>query len=123
MIAEFLIWFSGIAIVFGVPFVTLVYPRQPRWPKLLLGRFLMTLLIVWFLLVIYRCISLPHVVRLAEANGNPRYNQAAISVGYFFFGWFYGVIGAVPSLIILFFIEARAARKLRNQKAQAKPQH
>ena len=123
MIVDYLIWLSGFAIVFGVPFVILVYPRQPRWPKMLLGRFLMTILIVWILLMIHRCISLPHVIRQAEANGHPRYDAAAVNVGYFFFGWFYGIIGALPSLVILFFIEVRAARKLRLQKTQAKSHH
>jgi len=126
MIADFLIWLSGFAIVFGVPFVILVYPSQPPWPKSLLGRFLMAILIVWILLVIHRCISLPHVIRQAEANGKPRYDAAAVNVGYFFFGWIYGVIGAVPSLIILFVIETRAARKLRRQgisDKRSKPRH
>ena len=123
MIADYLIGISSIAIVFGVPFLILVYPGKPPWPKLLFGRFLMIILIVWVLLVLHRCASLPHLIRKAEANGNPTYDGAAVNIAYFFFGWIWGIIGAVPSLVILLIIQARAVRKLRRQKAEAKLHH
>jgi len=115
MIADYLIGISRYAIVFGIPFLILVYPRQPRWPKSIWGRFMIAIFMVWILIVIHRCVSLPHVIRQAEARGNPTYDRAAINVGYFFFGWLYGIIGSLPSLIVLLFLEVRTARKLRRR--------
>ena len=113
MIADFLIGISGFAIVFGVPFVILVYPRQPRWPETLAGRIMMTILIVWILVVIHRVISLPVVRSRAEEQGIPGYDSIPVNIGIYFFGWFLGIMGLLPSLLVRLVLVWKAQQKLQ----------
>jgi hypothetical protein len=104
-IDRILIEFAGMFILFGVPIIVIAYPKFPRWPRSVVGRFVATILVVWFLLIVHRLASLPTLIRDAEAAGNMMYDGVGGNVAILVMGWFMAAIGCVPALILATIIQ------------------
>ena len=95
-----LVEITGMLITFGVPIIIIAYPKFPRWPRSPGGRFVIAILFVWFLLFVHRMVTLPTLIRDAQAAGNIEYDGVGGNVGILFMGWFVAAFGCIPALII-----------------------
>jgi len=118
---------SGLVITFGIPIIVLTYPKFPRWPRSIGARLFLTVLAVWLLLIVHRMASLPTLIRDAEAAGNIMYDGVGGNVAILFTGWFVGLIGCIPALIISGVVgwasKRRMPKPIPATRPQNKPRH
>lgn len=105
---------SQIAVWFGVPFLLLVWPRRPAWPRHLGARIFATVMVVWVALIAHRLLTLPILIEAVRRSGESNYDGVGGNVGIILTGWLFALIACVPCLILRsFFVREKLPTRLR----------
>jgi len=98
-------------IIFGFPLFFLAHKNFPLFPRSLLGKFVLTVFLVWIFSILLRGFSLPYRIRAAEERGDLLHDGVAANAAIFFGGWLFGIIGSIPALIIRAIVSAFQSRQ------------
>ena len=120
----FIINASYLFIIFGLPVVTLLWPKFPTWPEGFLSRLALTVIATWLLMIIFRYFSLPYAITEIRATGNTSFDGSGGSAMLLAYGWIFSFFGCVPAIIIRAIVDLYMKRKNRpNKAAHTNPLH
>ena len=93
-------------IIFGCPFLILVWPGLKKWPGGFLGRFLTAVIAGWGLLI-----GLSEIERVTRYPLSGVNDGCAASAFTFAFGWIPACAGCLPATMVALLLKRRPAKK------------